>query len=195
MANTRSSTSATPATDEAFGPRRVTSEGLDRERGDSNNSGDLSSPAQEPRHPPERLVNGDGGNGEAQSRVAEGTSGPPRAEGEGDYAFSPTDNILQVVGKRWNEARNLNKAGAFRQLQRDLMAASPFICPGLIPYKDLITIVTDLEKEIKGSSSQAGKSNEELIADFLSGGSEIKLADNLSPPIANHATMEEGESI
>lgn len=113
--------------------------------------------------------------------MAGGTASPP---------FTATDNILKIIGDRWNEARDLNKAGAFRQLQRDLMSASSIICPGLIPYKDLIQIVTDLEKEIKGSSSQVGKSNEELLADFLSGGSDIPIPNNPEP-----ATLPEGESV
>lgn len=193
MANQRATTPTTPSTDEAFGPRRVDSPRLDGQRRDSDQPGDSlspESPEQESRNPPIRPINGDGRNGEAESRVAEGASGSSGAEGESAYPFSQSDNILQVIGKRWNEARDLNKAGAFRQLQRDLMTASPFLCPTLIPYKDLIQIVTDLEKEIKGSSSQVGKSNEELLANFLSSGNLIPISPSPEP-----ATINEGESI
>jgi len=63
------------------------------------------------------------------------------------------------------------------------MNASPFICPTLIPYKDLIQIVADIEKEIKGSSSnQTGKSNEELLSDFLNGTGTIQVK-SLDTPV------------
>lgn len=91
------------------------------------------------------------------------------AGGGGAPVFATNQPILEIIANRFNEARDLNKAGAWKQLQRDLMAASPFIVPQIIPYKDLIAIVSDIEKEIKGTTAQAGRSNEELLAAFLSG--------------------------
>ena len=87
--------------------------------------------------------------------------------------FKQSDNILQAIADRFVEARKLQKAEAWRQMQVDLMYASPFICPAIIPYKDLIGIVSEIEKEIKGGTSQQGKSNEEIMADFLSGGGSL----------------------
>lgn len=61
------------------------------------------------------------------------------------------------------------------------MAATPFICPHIIPYKDAISIISEVEKEIKGSNAQVGKSNEELMADFLTGGSALSV--DIIPPV------------
>lgn len=91
--------------------------------------------------------------------------------------------ILQTISERFNEARNESKAPAWKQFQQDLMDAAPFILH-VIPYKDIIQIASDIEKEIKGSTLQVGKSNEELLADFLTGGSSLpvvlKPVDELS---------------
>lgn len=77
------------------------------------------------------------------------------------------------------------------------MNASPFLVPILLPYKDLISIVAEIEKEIKGSTAQAGKSNEELLADFLSGNSSLG-ADISSPVpegIDTTAKIVSGDSV
>jgi hypothetical protein len=121
-----------------------------------------------------------GGNGGSGGPAPEGPS--PKGDRElpavqpdstRPSAFTSGDGILQAIADRWDKAREIGKVGAFLQLQRDLMNAAPFIVPHIIPYKDLISIVTDLEKEIKGSNAQVGKSNEELLSDFLNGGGDI----------------------
>jgi len=73
------------------------------------------------------------------------------------------------------ELRETGKVGAWKQLQSDLMRAAPFIVPAIIPLKDVIQIAADIEKEIKGSTAQVGRSNEELLSDFLNGGEAIQL--------------------
>lgn len=94
----------------------------------------------------------------------------------------PSDgNILQAIASRFNEAREISKNSAWRQLQTDLMNASPHICPHLIPYKDLLSAVADIEKEIKGSNVQVGKSNEELLSEFLNGEGVITLNEEDAP--------------
>lgn len=85
------------------------------------------------------------------------------------------------------ELREQQKVGAWKQLQSDLMRAAPFIVPHIIPLKDVIQIAADIEKEIKGSTAQVGRSNEELLSNFLNGGDAITL-DN--PP--NTSVIEEG---
>ena|SRR2546423_4006355 len=117
---------------------------------------------------------------------------PPTTENP----FTASSNILETIAARFNAARELQKAGAWKQLQTDLMNASPFICPALIPYKDLIQIVADIEKEIKGtSSSQTGKSNEQLLADFLSGGPDLGSIPPPPPPneLDTTAIMSNGD--
>lgn len=71
------------------------------------------------------------------------------------------------------------------------MHASPFICPAVIPYKDLISIVSEIEKEIKGGTSQAGKSNEEIMADFLSGGGSLVVAEmDIGPDLSRDKSLD-----
>ena len=129
------------------------------------------------------------GDGRRRSRTPQ--KGSPKGDRElpippaplPNNPFTASSNILQDIAARFNAARELQKAGAWKQLQTDLMNASPFICPNLIPYKDLIQIVADIEKEIKGtSSSQTGKSNEQLLADFLNGGPDLGSIPPPPPP-------------
>ena len=156
---------------------------VDRLSGDSNTRG-ASSPEGSREGSSQEQGQGanNGGDGGRRTQEAGGASsqgdnglpipatGLPPAIPPTGTLFATADNILKKIADRFNLAREEGKVQAWRQLQRDLMDASPFIVPIFIPYKDLIQIVADIEKEIKGSTSQAGKSNEELLADFLAGG-------------------------
>jgi hypothetical protein len=162
-------------------PGGDTVKGLDGLSGDSNTRGASSPTGGEGEKEQGQGANnrGDGGRRTTEERRASSqgdnglpvspTSLPPSTIPAGTL-FATADNILKKIADRFNLAREEGKVQAWRQLQRDLMDASPFIVPIFIPYKDLIQIVADIEKEIKGSTSQAGKSNEELLADFLAGG-------------------------
>ena len=89
--------------------------------------------------------------------------------------FLTGDHILKAIMDKFVELREQQKVGAWKQLQSDLMRAAPFIVPHIIPLKDVIQIAADIEKEIKGSTAQVGRSNEELLSDFLNGGDTIQL--------------------
>jgi len=106
-------------------------------------------------------------------------------------------SVIGYIFNRFNEVRELNKMGAWRQFQRDLGTAAPFIVPQLIPLKDLIAASAEIEDEIKGSSSQVGKSNEELLASFLSGGDDIHFhkLPQVEGSLDNPATMIEGDTV
>lgn len=82
-------------------------------------------------------------------------------------------SVLQVISERFVAATELNRVEAWRQLQKDIMLAAPVICPAIIPYKDLLGAVADIEGKVKGSTGMAGKSNEEIMADFLSGSGSL----------------------
>ena len=47
------------------------------------------------------------------------------------------------------------------------MHNSHVLCPAIMGYKDLITTVREIEDFMKGSVGQVGRSNEELMAEFL----------------------------
>lgn len=158
--------------------RRSNSKSLDRERSNPLQSGKLESEKEQGSHSDNR---GDGGS---RSGAKEATS----LKGDRELSIPPappailpanpftaSSNILQDIAARFNYARETQKVGAWKQLQTDLMNASPFICPVLIPLKDLINIAQDIEKEIKGANTQVGKSNEELLSDFLNGGGDIQI--------------------
>lgn len=178
----------------ALNPRPADIQNLDGLSGDPNLRGGSSpTPASKPEQGPSPDNRGDGGSGakeergtssQGDNRLSEPPASLPPAisEGEGARVFSTADNILKKIADRFNEAREIGKVQAWRQFQRDLMEASPYIVPIFIPYKDLVQLCADIEKEIKGSTSQVGKSNEELLADFLSGGAS--LPDNIATPPA-----------
>lgn len=161
-------------------PGGTDSQDLDSLSRDSNSHGGEVATGEQGSNPNLRN-NGGSGTGQAQASRPQGDRELPEPTTE-VQAFTTSDNILQVIAQRWDKARELNKVGAFRQLQRDLMNAAPYIVPNIIPYKDLIGIVTDLEKEIKGSTAQVGRSNEELLASFLSGKDGIPISVVPSPP-------------
>lgn len=153
------------------------SEGAKREQGPSpNNRGDGGSRTQE-----ERGASSQGDNRLSEPPASLSPAIPEIPAGQG-AVFSTADNILKKIADRFNEAREIGKVQAWRQFQRDLMEASPYIVPIFIPYKDLVQLCADIEKEIKGSTSHVGKSNEELLADFLSGGAS--LPENIATPSA-----------
>ena len=130
------------------------------------------------------------GTGETQNNEVNRVVQQPVASGRNP--FKDSDNILQAIADRFVDARKHQKAAAWRQLQVDLMHASPFICPVIIPYKDLISIVSDIEKEIKGATEQVGKSNEEIIASYLSGeGSLVVVQMDIGPDMTKTKRLEE----
>jgi len=132
---------------------------------------------------PNRRVDGSSGTRKEEAKGTPFNRGVPEPTASSSpNPFTASSNILETIATRFNIAREQARSGAWKQLQTDLMNASPFICPALIPYKDLIQIVADIEKEIKGASSQIGKSNEELLANFLNGGDFIPVTIPESPP-------------
>lgn len=98
-------------------------------------------------------------------------------------------DILQEIGRRFTKARMLSKPESWRQLQADLMHNSHLLCPAIMGYKDLLTSVREIEDFMKGSVGQVGRSNEELLAEFLRG--EGQLAAEVAPAdsqLANEAS-------
>lgn len=159
---------------------------VDGERGDSHLSGGSPVPAQEPSSDPNRRT-------PVRDRAGkEKASSPKGSDGVSDLsqlprAFVPSTedggagNILQTIGQRFTEARKEQKAEAWRQLQSDLMNNAHWLCPVIIPLKDLIAAAREIEEFVKGSTGQVGRSNEELMAEFLSGGGN--LAEGVPNPI------------
>lgn len=171
-------------------------QGLDRISSDLHNSG-VSSPISSE----EGQENSNPSNG--RGPLLSGVGTPQEGSSQGDRQLpipTPThpsiwkaDNILQTIADRFTSARSLQKAEAWRQLQMDLMNASPFLVPHLLPLKDLIGIVSEIEKEIKGGTAHQGKSNEEIMADFLSGdGSLIVAKFDLAPSIEDNMPIDKG---
>ena len=169
--------------------RRADSQGVD---GISRNPNNLGKPAsskeEQSSHPNLRGASGSG----ARAQKAEGPKGDRKlqqptasAKTEGgvhqavvapaNNPFLTGDHILKAIMDKFVELREQQKVGAWKQLQSDLMRAAPFIVPHIIPLKDVIQIAADIEKEIKGSTAQVGRSNEELLADFLNGGDSIPI--------------------
>lgn len=160
---------------------------VDGERLNSNSSGGASaSPTKEPSSNPNRRT-------PVRDRAGkEKASSPKGSDGVSDLsqlprAFVPSTedggagNILQTIGQRFTEARKEQKAEAWRQLQSDLMNNAHWLCPVIIPLKDLIAAAREIEEFVKGSTGQVGRSNEELMAEFLSGGGN--LAEGVPNPI------------
>lgn len=182
-------------------PRPAPSQSLDRISGDPNFRGtNPRGPEQEEGSGADNRRDGRSGTTEERGAGSSGDSGlpisptgaeglPPSSTTKGTI-FTSADNILKKIAERFNEARENGKVQAWRQFQRDLMDASPYIVPHLIPYKDLVQLCADIEKEIKGSTSQVGKSNEELLAEFLTGGPALGEIAIPGPPADYNAAEE-----
>jgi hypothetical protein len=131
--------------------------------------------------PPESSLEGD--SGVPQSRTSE-----PHATLNSilsESAKQPDGGILQNIGSRFVEARKLNKPEAWRQFQADIMANLDSLVPGILPFKDAVAAAREIEEFIKGSSGQVGRSNEEIIAEFIRGDGDIA-----SPPSTPPSAME-----
>lgn len=199
MANSRR---VTPISSEpALDPRRSSKQSVDGIISDPN-SGRKQAKESEQSSPPDQRGSSDSGSGEGQSSSIASLgelSGAPSLLPTPDTnnPFVSGEGVLKTIADRFNAAREQNKVGAWRQFQKDLMNASPFLVPHLLPYKDLISIVSDIEKEIKGSNSTVGRSNEELLALFLSG--KTTLGADLTSPVPagidNSGKLDSGESV
>jgi hypothetical protein len=174
-------------------PRPAPRKGLDGDSGDLLSSG-VPAPAPAEKRSPRRRPPG----GDRERPPQEASPAGHRELSTGDLLASPapvpTDNpflaaiaqskgnILQVIGSRFVEARALQKAEAWRQLQTDLMMAAQFLCPTIIPLKDLLAAAREIEDFVKGSTGQVGRSNEELMEEFLNGGGKLGSSTLLQPP-------------
>src|SRR5438046_855603 len=202
MANKRPTSTLAQRAEEALKPGGVNSPDLGTNSRNTHAirivNGQIVKGEGEGSHPNNR-EHGGSGSGAPEAGSNEGARELPAPTTTASYPSNPftaSSNILETIAQRFNYARETNRAGAWRQFQQDLMNASPFICPALIPYKDLISVVAEIEKEIKGSSAnQAGKSNEELLADFLSGGAFLPTIPPPIPPEAldNPVTIANGD--
>ena len=181
--------------------RRPSGKGMDRLSGDSNSLGE-----QRITEVPSKGIDnrGDGGSrakeesgassqGDNRLPVSPASPSPLPTSEAGRSIFTSADNVLKTIADRFNAAREEGKVVAWRQLQKDLMDASPWIVPVFIPYKDLIQIVADIEKEIKGTTSSVGRSNEEILADFLSGGASLPDIIPPLPPVGLDTAVIVGE--
>jgi hypothetical protein len=175
---------------------RVNSQNLDGISSNSLKSGAIKSKGRKGKgQVPSPETRGPGpspsGNGDKEKGDNEGNRVVQLPRASSNNPFKDSDNILQAIADRFVDARKHQKVAAWRQLQIDLMHASAFICPVMIPYKDLISIVSDIEKEIKGATEQVGKSNEEIMASYLSGeGSLVVVEMDIGPDMKRDRSLD-----
>ena len=67
------------------------------------------------------------------------------------------------------------------------------LCPLVLPLKDMLTACREIEEFIKGSTGSVGRSNEELMAEFLSGSGSLaeQLAAENSPINLDEVSLDE----
>ena len=146
-----------------------------------------------------RTLRGEGESGQGDSqrpaigREASGTGGPsqaPGAAGQSDgnailpnagggdsqlsgppEALEQAESLLTDIGKRFTELRKGGKAPAWLKLQEDLMTNIGVLVPIVIPLKDFLAACREIEEFVKGATSQPGRSNSEILRDFLGNGS------------------------
>jgi hypothetical protein len=93
------------------------------------------------------------------------------------------NSLLTNIGKRFIELRKGGKAPAWLKLQEDLMGNIGTLVPIVIPLKDFLAACREIEEFVKGAISQPGKSNSEILREFLGKGeialegSRIKLVE------------------
>jgi len=74
---------------------------------------------------------------------------------------------LHSIGQRFNELRRESMAAAYRYLQEALMSNVDVLVPTVIPLKDFLATVAELETFLKGSVSQTGQSPIEYLQQWL----------------------------
>jgi hypothetical protein len=104
-------------------------------------------------------------------------------------------DILRNIGQRFVEARKLNKPEAWRQLQADIMTNLSSLCPFVLPLKDGLTACREIEDFCKGSTGQTGKSNEELLREFLQGKGELAQTQPLVELAEESDTIAAAETV
>jgi hypothetical protein len=76
--------------------------------------------------------------------------------------------MFHEIGATFNKNRKKSKASAYEQYQRDLMAHSEELVMGeAISLKELTSIVTDLEQYMRDNTNDQGKSQAQLLAEWL----------------------------
>lgn len=96
------------------------------------------------------------------SRVAGGKSTPSEAD------RANARKLFRAIGKRFNENRKKSKSSAYEQYQRDLMEnMDTLLLGGVIELKEITATVTNLEVFMKSDISETGKSQSEMLAEWL----------------------------
>jgi len=94
----------------------------------------------------------------------------------GESKSKPNSNALEEakrvfadIGERFNQNRKKSKASAYEQYQRDLMDNMDILVLGeVISLKDITATITDLEGFMRDNTSDQGKSQAQLLAEWLS---------------------------
>jgi uncharacterized membrane-anchored protein YhcB (DUF1043 family) len=78
--------------------------------------------------------------------------------------------ILYDIGNKFTELLKKNsRAQAYQYLQKHLMKNMDRLVPNIIPLKDFIATITDLEEYLKGSLGTGTKPPIDVLADWLQG--------------------------
>lgn len=78
--------------------------------------------------------------------------------------------ILYEIGQEFNKLLKKNsRAQAYQYLQRALMQNMDRLVPSIIPLKDHIVTITELEEYLKGSLGTTGKPPLDALASWLQG--------------------------
>jgi hypothetical protein len=97
-----------------------------------------------------------GGTADSRSRASE-------------QAVQKAQSVFAAIGERFNQNRKKSKASAYEQYQRDLMENMDTLVLGdVISLKDITATITDLESFMRDNTSDQGKSQAQLLAEWLS---------------------------
>lgn len=78
--------------------------------------------------------------------------------------------ILTRMGNEFNRLlAESSRPQAYKYMQKSLMENVGILVPVLMPMKDFIAAVTELEEYLKGSMASSDKSPLDLLSDWLQG--------------------------
>lgn len=109
---------------------------------------------------------------DSAQRVPADTGAPDgpvrRGAGVSEEAAAKARNLFRDIGERFNKNRKQSKASAYEAYQRDLMDnLDTFVLGGVIQLKEITSTITDLEVFMRSNTGETGKSQAQLLAEWL----------------------------
>lgn len=133
-------------------------------------TGGAGGPDEAGRRPAEASAD-DAGAGRTPDGLAESKPGEDRPH------RARASSVRHTIWTNFHAKREINRAGAYRQLLDDLTRYGDILVPYEIGWKDMVGLCMDIEGYLKGDSGEQGASPLEAVRHFLCDINELSGVD------------------